>query len=343
MEIDSLFWRVTPDLLCLVDKDGRFKKVNPAWCRTLDYAEEVFADAPFLSFVHPDDVARTEAAFVGILNGLPVLNFENRYAHADGSYRWLSWNSAPEGDVFFCSARDITEAKEKAASLRTREEEAEFRDQFIAVLSHDLRNPVAAVEAAIRILRREPQSDHSLEVINLAETSLSRMSSLIFDVMDFARARLGQGLGIERDADCSLRQIIIQTIQELRIAHPSAIIEEHYDFDAPVSCDGKRIAQLVSNLVSNALVHGDDTSPVRVAAAIEGAEFVLSVSNKGDPIPEAARVRLFSPFTRLGKEDDGGGLGLGLYIANQIAKGHDGALSVSSEGRTTVFRLAFPI
>ena len=148
---DTTFWHVTPDLLGVLDRDGHFTQTNPAWAHTLGYTAEQIQNRPFFDFLHPDDLAASKEGFAEILDGTPVLNLVNRYRHADGSYRWLSWNAAPDGDKFFCSARDITASKLTQTRLDRRNQEAQFREQFIAVLGHDLRNPVAAVNAARRL------------------------------------------------------------------------------------------------------------------------------------------------------------------------------------------------
>ncbi len=106
-------WMVTPDLVCIAAQDGYFIDVNPAWTATLGWSEAELKSRPFSTFVHPDDIESTQAAFELLSHGDPVLRFENRYACRDGSYRWLSWVSVPEGDQFHCTARDVT--REKAA------------------------------------------------------------------------------------------------------------------------------------------------------------------------------------------------------------------------------------
>ena len=110
-------WLITPDLLGVLNSDGYFRGTNPAWEATLGYKPEDIERNQFLDFIHPDDLARTQEAFVAIQKGLPVLNFENRYRHKNGTYRWLSWNCVPDDGLLYCSARDVTQHHEDLSAL----------------------------------------------------------------------------------------------------------------------------------------------------------------------------------------------------------------------------------
>jgi phosphoserine phosphatase RsbU/P len=148
---------------------------------------------------------------------------------------------------------------------------------------------------------------------------------------------------LERNADEPLEPILHQVIDELRQASPGRQIHAEFVIGVPVDCDRSRIGQLVSYLVGNALTHGAANEPVRVHAATENGQFKLSVANSGEPIPEAAIERLFEPFFRGEVRASRQGLGLGLHIASQIAKAHDGALTVTSTPAETCFSFAMPL
>ena len=223
------------------------------------------------------------------------------------------------------------------ASLMNERRTAELREQFIAVLGHDLRNPLASIAAAGRLLRRTPLDDRAVELVGLMQNSVTRMSNLIDNVMDFARGRLGGGLTLRRNADEALDYILNQIIAEQTLSSPDRAIEAEIDVADPVDCDRGRIGQLFSNLLANALTHGAAETPVRVRAATAGGVFTLSVANGGEPIPPEAMERLFQPFTRRGDAPDAQGLGLGLYIAWEIARAHGGTLDVTSTPEETRF------
>lgn len=222
------------------------------------------------------------------------------------------------------------------------QETARLREQFIAVLGHDLRNPLASIGGAARLLRKEPLSDKGQNVIRLMEASTDRMAGLIDDVMDFARGRLGGGIAIERRRH-DLEPILRQVVEELEASHPERLIECDFQLPAQAPVDPGRLSQLVSNLLANALAYGAAQAPVRLCAAIAEEQLTLSVANSGEPIPPAAMERLFQPFVRGEVQPNQGGLGLGLHIASEIAKAHGGQLSASSCAHETRFTLVLPL
>lgn len=226
--------------------------------------------------------------------------------------------------------------------LTDAEEMSELREQFIAVLGHDLRNPLASIVGAARLLRREIPSEKALRVLQLMETSVDRMAGLIDDVMDFARGRLGSGIDLHRRV-ASLQPILSQVVGELEASEPSRVIFCDVDLPEPTSVDEGRIGQMMSNLLGNALTHGDPKAPVRLHASMRDAQLTLWVANAGKPIPEAAMERLFQPFFRGEVRPSQQGLGLGLYIASEIAKAHGGALTVQSNEFETRFTFTMPL
>lgn len=227
--------------------------------------------------------------------------------------------------------------------LESEREISELREQFIAVLGHDLRNPLASISAGARILGREATSDKQHQIVAMLETTVLRMAGLIDNVLDFARGRLGGGLSLDRDIHEPLEPVLHQVIDELRLSSHGRQIEAEYAIDNPVDCDRGRIGQLVSNLVGNALSHGASNEPVRVRAATEEGVFKLTVANGGEPIPEAALGKLFEPFFRGEVRASRQGLGLGLHIAAQIAKAHEGTLTVDSTSKETRFTFVMPL
>jgi len=229
-----------------------------------------------------------------------------------------------------------------AASLTDERRTAELREQFIAVLGHDLRNPVAAIDAGSRLLLKGDLDDKAGFIVGQIQASVWRMAGLIDDVLDFARGRLGAGLDLTLRSD-PLAPVFEQVIDELRASHPGRIVETHFALDRPVRCDPRRLAQLLSNLVANAMTHGAADTPVLVRAATRADSFELSVHNNGDPIPPAARQRLFQPFERGTVQPTQRGLGLGLYIASEISRAHGGVLKVTSSAKETVFTFQMPL
>ncbi len=195
---------------------------------------------------------------------------------------------------------------------------SDLRDQFIAVLGHDLRNPVASINSGANLLLRSDLDAKSRNIVTLIQGSVVRMRGLIENVMDFARARLGSGISLDVSADTPLEPALEHVVAELRAVDPDRDIQVDFVLSEPVRGDVGRIAQLFSNLLGNALAHGAKGTPIKVAAATRDGQFQLSVSNSGPPIPAAVLKDLFQPFFR-GKVSHQG-LGLGLYIASEIAR-----------------------
>jgi signal transduction histidine kinase len=217
---------------------------------------------------------------------------------------------------------------------------AELREQFMAVLGHDLRNPVAAVQSGTRMLLKEPQSDRGKFILQYMAQTGAAMESLVGNVLDLARCRLGSGIQIELDHDRTLDETLDPVIEDALETNPGRSIEMRYEGADELVADHRRLAQLFSNLISNALIHGDKDAPICVRTATDGTEFSLAVENRGEPIDEAHRPRLFQPFYR-GDGSRTNGLGLGLFIASQIAQAHGGRIDLDCiEGRTTfTFRM----
>lgn len=228
-----------------------------------------------------------------------------------------------------------------AAALRHEQELAELREQFIAVLGHDLRNPIAALQAGTKRLLREGWTERSPVVLHLMQASTARMSNLVENIMDLARARLGEGITIVR-ANGDVADTLQHIINELQEAHPDRELVIQIDRPTHLSADHARLAQVFSNLIANALTHGTHDSPVRISGVVTGNEIEFSIANKGETIPPELLSKLFLPFQRGISKQGTQGLGLGLFIASQIAKAHGGHIHVTSTDIETCFRLRMP-
>ena len=229
------------------------------------------------------------------------------------------------------------------AELLNERHAAELREQFIAVLGHDLRNPLASIQAGGRLLARTPLDERARMLVSGMQASVMRMAGLIDNVMDFARARLGGGFEIERRADANVREAIMLTVDELRLANPDREIVADVVLDEPVACDSGRVAQLLSNLLANALRHGEEGGAVQVRGRVESGRFELTVANSGPAISPERQALLFQPFERAEHHHGQQGLGLGLYIAAEIARAHAGTLGVTSDEAETRFTFSMPL
>ncbi|MBB6285636.1 signal transduction histidine kinase [Pseudomonas sp. SJZ103] len=233
-------------------------------------------------------------------------------------------------------------AQQTQAQLQEERGTAELREQFIAVLGHDLRNPLFAINvAAERLLRKhaDPATD---TLVRHILTSGRRAAQLVEDVLDFARGRMGTGIPLNI-GDCQGLQAALQhVVSEVQSVHPQRVIRADIGDLQGVSGDRDRLAQLLSNLVANAIHHGNHDGPVEVHAQVEQGRFHLSVKNPGQ-INAQALPRLFEPYSRPATNTPQTGLGLGLYIVKQIAEAHGGELNVSTSAEHgTVFTFSLP-
>lgn len=237
----------------------------------------------------------------------------------------------------------INQLSETEAKLLEEQKNAEIREQFIAMLGHDLRNPVSAISNAAQLQLRGNLDERNLKLARIIHDATVRTRGLIDNILDFASGRLGGGIKLNFENNISLEESLDEIITELRMVYPDKQIEANIDITDPVKGDNKRIAQLFSNLLGNAITHGDDQFPIQVNAATNEGSFELCVTNKGKKIPDETKKHLFKPFSR-GKVHQGQeGLGLGLFIANEIAHAHKGKIFVDSSDEQTCFTFKFPV
>lgn len=233
----------------------------------------------------------------------------------------------------------VEDLKTARGEVLAANEAALLRDQFIAVLGHDLRNPLNSIDAGARMLERGALTDQQRGVVQLMRASTLRMTGLVNNVLDFARGRLGDGITLERQR-ANLGPAIAQVVGELQAVWPNQIIKADIIDTAPVDSDINRISQLVSNLLANAITHGTPGQPIEITLRTSPTGAELAIVNFAAPIPPEAQAQLFKPFAR--GDGSQAGLGLGLYIASEIAKAHGGALGVESGAGQVKFTLTLP-
>lgn len=218
------------------------------------------------------------------------------------------------------------------------------KDQFIGMLSHDLRSPLSAITAGASLLTQtgdlEPQR---VRVASRILTSAQRMTRMISDLLDLTRTRLGAGIPIIRKPT-DLEPICQEVALEMQAFHPDAQVHCRAEGDLRGEWDPDRLTQVVSNLVGNALQHGDG-GRVEVVGRGVAEEVVLTVHNEGPPIPSSVQRGIFEPLARFAPTEGGSttSIGLGLFIARAIVVAHSGTITASSaEGRGTTFEVRLP-
>jgi PAS domain S-box-containing protein len=280
-----------------------------------------------------------------LLQGEVVQGEEIELRRPDGHRTVLLTSSAPIRDragnisAAVVTFVDVSELRRAEAAARRA---AEFGEKLIAIVSHDLRNPLNAIHLSVtQLLHSEALPAREQRAAARIAKSTDRMKRMISELLDFTRGRLGGGIPIHR-VPGDLRAVVRQGVEELEAAWPERTLRLHVEggrFDG--AWDADRLVQVVSNLGSNAVQYSPPETPVSFHLQEADGTVVLEVHNEGAPIPPEALPHLFDPFRRA--SSGGGGLGLGLYIVEQVVSGHGGRIDVRSTAESgTTFRVMLP-
>jgi signal transduction histidine kinase len=266
--------------------------------------------------------------------------------------------SAHGSGTFAISAeRDMPSCHEPEAALRDElqkcapdarelvEANDAVKDLFLAIVGHDLRGPLSTVLASAQVLSEQPELPASArQGVQRILRSGERMRRLVDQLLDAASARQPGGIPMTLGAERDLRPLVARIVDEVRASHPDRLLVQRDEGPAITRFDADRVEQVVSNLLGNAVVHGDPERPIVIWVEADETTARLCVHNHGAPIPPEFIGLLFDPFQRArGKREGAGGLGLGLYIAERIMSAHGGAMSVTStEVAGTRFEATFP-
>ncbi len=215
-------------------------------------------------------------------------------------------------------------------------EVAASRDMFLAVLGHDLRGPLSGIDMSAMLLAKPGLSDAArLSAAARIKRASRDMNRLITDLLEYTRTRLGPGIPIDRSA-CDLGPVCEASLEDIRAGNPEHQFVQRMSGDLNLQADATRMQQALSNLLANAVQHGDRLSPVTLTADGEADAIVLKVSNSGDPIPSDALYAIFEPLVRAPNassevhERSKTSLGLGLFIVREIVLAHGGTITVQS-------------
>ncbi|MDP9149156.1 MAG: PAS domain-containing sensor histidine kinase [Myxococcota bacterium] len=350
------------DATFILDASGKVSTWNAAAQRIHGYASDEIVGQHFSRFYPPDEGALGKpdhALELAVLEG--SAEEEGWRVRKEGSLFWahvlitamLDDGGRPVG--FAMVTRDLTERRRTEENLRRLAAENaalaekarthEFQERFLAILGHDLRNPLAAFDMGSGLLRQRLASDMAATRILLRmESSSRRMSRMIEQILDLTRSRLSGGLDIH-PAPMDLCAMLSGVVDELRTANPSRTVLLRCS-TLPGAWDRDRLEQVFSNLIGNAIHHGVAGTPVTVEVHRQAGTVRVDVHNDGPPIPAEVRARLFSPFRRGirdSRTSQTAGLGLGLYISHEIVLAHGGEIDCqSSEAGGTTFRVTLP-
>ncbi len=340
------------ELICRFLPDGTLTFVNGAFCRAMGRPRQDLLGTFFFALMQPEGRQVPSGSIAGLTMQSPVLTWEHHLVSSEGGSRWEQWRVRAlfdhDGRVLDYQAvgRDITErkrAEEEHALLESQRahaaalREADRRkDEFLAMLAHELRNPLAPIAMAVEILRLVPSTDEKIgsarEIIGRQTTQLAR---LVDDLLDVARITSGS---IQlRTETVDLARVIASTLE---ISRPLIVARQlQLDTDLPpgplvVNGDPVRLAQLFSNLVNNGAKYSEVGGRISVAVVREAADIVLRFKDGGAGIPGDMLERIFEPFTQVQRPRDAalGGLGLGLALVKKLVELHGGTVRASSDG-----------
>ncbi|MEX2520394.1 MAG: GAF domain-containing sensor histidine kinase, partial [Paracoccaceae bacterium] len=225
--------------------------------------------------------------------------------------------------MFRLFAKLIGESLESDEKLRLSENAvdherhlADAQERFIAILAHDLRNPISVLTSGFRVMERSGLNSETGQIVTLMKGSVARMATLIEDLLEHARSRLGDGIVIQPKPNDRLHGLMGQIVAELNAVSCDKQVVAEVDLPPVIRCDSARIAQLLSNLLGNAVTHGSPGAPITLRAKMRGSTLTISVANSGPPIPAGQIPMLFQPFKQGAGAGGQRGLGLGLYIAS---------------------------
>ena len=246
----------------------------------------------------------------------------------------------------------FNEAVDQAVAESTARYAAELalsRDTFMAILAHDLRSPLSAIRMLSQLLENSATTEGARKQAGQIQRSAKEMGGMIRDLLEYTRTQLGKGIPITRAA-CNIAAICREAVEEVRSGHPGREFLLDVPQDLVGLVDSARLRQALSNLLNNAVQHGEADSSIELAVRADSSWIALEVKNQGEPIPAESLQVIFDPLVQL--SDDSAvklkapstNLGLGLFIAREVALGHGGAIDVKSNRQDgTIFTIRLPV
>lgn len=265
------------------------------------------------------------------------------------------WTTSQHGQIDSEMLDDMirfNEAVDQAVAESTSRYAAELalsRDTFMAILAHDLRSPLNAISMLGHLIKHNATTERARDQASQIVASAKEMGAMIRDLLEYTRTQLGKGIPVHTQK-CAIGAICQESLDEIRAAHPQRQFEWSMAEDADWMVDQARLRQALSNLLNNAVQHGDPDAPIHMSAAVAEGELTIRVMNRGQPIPPESLQVIFDPLVQLSEKSAASAidmastsLGLGLFIAREVATGHHGTLDVTSDAMSgTVFVLRIP-
>jgi PAS domain S-box-containing protein len=340
----QLFVEHAPAQIAMFDRGMNYLSASRRWLVDYGMGPGVIGQSHYEVF--PEMPERWREVHRRALAGEVLSAEEDLFPRTDGSLRWIKWETRPWYDGDGSIGGIVIAGEDVSARVQTRREleaSVRFAEQFIGMLGHDLRNPLNAITVAAQLIRRRGDGAATGKPVERILASATRMSNMVSQLLDLTRSRLGGGLVIDRKR-VMLDDVVRGVVDELQEVHPSREIRCSLSVGVSGDWDLGRLAQVVSNLVGNAIQYGDPTQPVHVRLSASERSASLEVQSFGLPIAPELLPVIFDPYR---KGDARGsksqGLGLGLFISQQIVLAHGGHIGVTSTAEGgTVFSVLLP-
>ena len=340
------FFTMSGDLLCIAGFDGYFTRINESWHRTLGYTTTELMSRPLMDFVHQDDREATRTMFAGLMRGVPIQAFENRYRCKDGTYRWLSWTATPKPDerLVYAVVHDATTRKRlEHQTLET----LKMRNDFVSFVTHQLRTPLSGIRWMLELAAETADPAEKASYIGDAHESANRLIGLVNDLLDLSRLESGK-LPVTVEP-VRLREMTEAVVGELAtlVREKRHVLDVESIPDLPVAMlDGQLTRQVILNLVSNAIKYTPPGGRIAIRISREDGSLRWSIQDNGIGVPPSSQKRLFEKFFRAENAHavDTEGTGLGLYLVRLIVERLGGRIACESEeGRGTIFYFNLPL
>ena len=343
----------SPVMVWRAGTDAKCDYFNATWLaytgRTL---EQEMGDG-WAEGVHPDDFQRCVAHYLDHFHRREPFEMEYRLRRGDGVFRWIFDRGVPYTDDagafagFIGSCIDVDERRSAQAVQEEHAREQlelarDFEKWILAIVSHDIRDPLNSIQLAAHVLDRTAASDSpTRKQVEMVTRGVGRIQHIVGDLLDLSREREGAGIAVDR-RPTDLRALCQDIIADVKAIATNRQVTFDCEADGNGAWDEQRILQAITNLTANAVQHGTPGSPVRLRLTGDAQRVAVEVHNEG-AIPAEVLPRIFEPF-RSGRSHGGRGegLGLGLFIAKALAVAHGGALEVDSSRQATTFRMVLP-
>lgn len=343
--------------IAIANCDGRVREINPAFCKMLGYTRQELVGRVAFDFVHPDDQAMNLTEFQRLRQGeAPALEFEHRYLRKDGDTIWvhksasLLCDSAGRLEAILALVTDITERRRMGQAMRDADRR---KDEFVATLAHELRNPLAPIRNAVYILQRSDSDDpagrnRARSLLPMMEKQVDHLVRLVDDLLEVSRITSGK-IELQKER-CDLNAVLrhaVDTSQPNIQRGGHRLTVELPASPLPLDADPVRLAQIFANLLNNAAKYTEDGGHIWLKAECSGEQVIVSVRDNGIGILPEMLPRVFDLFSQSdhGRRRSQGGLGLGLALVRGLVQLHGGRVEARSEGldRGSEFIVTLPI